>query len=128
MLYCAIFLLSLIASSNAAEDSLTGVWQTIPGATGHVHVDITACESGYCGTIIAAFDGEGIQSDSYEHLGKPMVWSMRQSNDSSWAGGKIWDPSNGKTYKSKMSLEGDVLTVSGCVLFFCKSQDWTRVK
>ena len=44
-----------------------------------------------------------------------------------WAGGTIYDPEGGKTYKSKLRLKGaDTLEVDGCVLFFCETQTWTR--
>jgi uncharacterized protein (DUF2147 family) len=39
--------------------------------------------------------------------------------------GKIYDPRNGKTYKSIVSREGDgTLKVKGCIAFLCKSQVW----
>ena len=32
-----------------------------------------------------------------------------------------------KIYNSKMSLSGNTLSVSGCILIFCKAQNWTKV-
>jgi len=81
-----------------------------------------------CGKIENAYDLEDEVIADYEHIGKNMVWDMKASGATSWKKGKIWDPSKDKTYKSKMSLSGDVLSVSGCVLFVCRGQDWTRVK
>jgi uncharacterized protein (DUF2147 family) len=44
-----------------------------------------------------------------------------------WDGGTIYDPRSGKTYKSKMRLAApDRLEVSGCILFLCKGETWTR--
>jgi uncharacterized protein (DUF2147 family) len=44
-----------------------------------------------------------------------------------WVDGKIYDPHDGRTYRSKMSIAPDgTLKVSGCVLVFCKAQTWTR--
>ncbi|MEO0924159.1 MAG: DUF2147 domain-containing protein, partial [Pseudomonadota bacterium] len=37
-------------------------------------------------------------------------------------------PDRDKVYKSKMSLSGNALKVSGCVAVICRSQNWVRVK
>jgi len=43
--------------------------------------------------------------------------------------GKIYDPTSGKTYDSKVSRNADgTLSVSGCYLIFCQSQTWTPMK
>jgi uncharacterized protein (DUF2147 family) len=44
-----------------------------------------------------------------------------------WDEGSIYDPESGKTYRSVLKLNPDgSLKVSGCVLFICRSQRWTR--
>jgi len=47
-----------------------------------------------------------------------------------YAGGTIMDPDNGKTYKCKMWIKGDVLTVRGFIgiSMLGRSQQWYRVK
>ncbi|MCY3672067.1 MAG: DUF2147 domain-containing protein, partial [Alphaproteobacteria bacterium] len=46
-----------------------------------------------------------------------------------WKGGRIYNPENGKTYRSNLRLKGaDTLRVSGCVFIFCETQIWTRVE
>ena len=52
---------------------------------------------------------------------------MQPTNPGNWAQGTIWAPDQDKTYDSKMSLSGNTLEVSGCVLFICRSQNWTRM-
>ena len=58
---------------------------------------------------------------------------MISKGDGQYANGKIWDPSSNnddgskKIYNSKMSLSGNTLSVSGCILIFCKAQNWTKV-
>lgn len=43
----------------------------------------------------------------------------------SWRG-TIYDPRNGKTYKSFVSRNADgSLKVQGCIAFFCQTQRWT---
>ena len=45
-----------------------------------------------------------------------------------FSGGTIWDPGADKTYRSKMELNGNRLSVSGCVAVFCKTQTCTKVR
>ena len=111
----------------SAGESVIGVWQTESSEKGYIHVSVDKCGEAVCGTILSQMNLEGEANPDYEHLGKQMVWDMKSNGELSWAKGKIWDPSKDKTYKSKMTLSGDVLKVSGCIAFICKSQSWTRV-
>lgn len=43
-----------------------------------------------------------------------------------WEGGKIYDPSDGKTYRCSIWLEKDKLKVRGYVGMFYQTQTWTR--
>lgn len=46
-----------------------------------------------------------------------------------WINGKLYDPENGKTYKSKIWLENaDTLKVRGYIGLFYETEIWTRVK
>lgn len=40
--------------------------------------------------------------------------------------GQIYDPESGRTYRSELRREGDVLKVKGCFGPFCRTQDWTK--
>ena len=45
------------------------------------------------------------------------------------AGGRIYDPKSGRTYRSMLRLNPDCsLKVSGCIAFICQSQRWTRAR
>ena len=45
------------------------------------------------------------------------------------ANGTIYDPRNGKTYKSIVSKNADgTLAVKGCIAFFCQTQKWTPAR
>jgi uncharacterized protein (DUF2147 family) len=62
-------------------------------------------------------------------VGLPLLQGFEPTGPDSWGGGTIYDPEGGKTYNSKMRLDGaDRLEVSGCVLFFCRGQTWTRYR
>lgn len=123
-----IAILSFAFHSANANTGAIGTWKTESTDKGYLTVEIADCSGKLCGTIKQQFNLENEANDKYEHIGKQMVWNMKPKSDTSWKGGKIWDPSKDKTYKSKMSVKGDTLSVSGCIAFICQSQEWTRVK
>ncbi|WP_284164475.1 DUF2147 domain-containing protein [Frigidibacter sp. SD6-1] len=119
-----------LAAGAAFADPVEGVWKTKPDDNGNFgHVQIAPCGAKLCGVLIKAFDSAGAEKAS-ENVGKQIVWDMTANGDGSYGGGKVWAPDRDKTYKSKMSLSGDTLSVSGCVLggAICRASDWTRVQ
>ncbi|MBX2836052.1 MAG: DUF2147 domain-containing protein [Gammaproteobacteria bacterium] len=114
--------------STASANDAIGMWRTESSERGYLHIEFKQCDDSICGTIHSAYDLNDEPNVDYEHVGKKMVWDMNATGDGRWVGGKIWDPVGDKTYKSKMSLSGDELAVSGCVMVFCRSQTWTRVQ
>lgn len=119
--------LAVLATPSLA-DPVLGLYKTQPGDDGNYgHVQLYDCEGNVCGVIRAAFDGAGNALES-ENIGKRMIWGMQANGDGSYSGGKIWAPDRDKVYSSKMSLSGNALEVSGCVLVVCRAQSWTRVQ
>ncbi|OWJ77587.1 DUF2147 domain-containing protein [Haematobacter missouriensis] len=111
-----------------AADPVQGAWLTQPDDNGHYgRVEIVPCGDRFCGTLTAAFaaDGKSVPSD---RIGKRIVWDMQPAGGGRYENGQIFAPDRGKTYASKMSMAGDKLTVSGCVLILCRSQVWSRAK
>ena len=130
MKMCSLFAAAIIsfASPALAADPIVGLYKTQPGDAGNfAHVEIYECDGAICGVIRKAFDGSGTELDS-DTVGKRMIWAMQANGDGSYGDGKIWAPDRDKTYKSKMELSGSNLTVSGCVAFICRSQNWTKLK
>lgn len=116
----------ILSAGLAAADPVLGTWKTQVDAGNYAHVKMSTCGSKICGVIARAFDASGpIKTDT---IGKKLVWDMVAKGGGSYKGGKIWQPSTDKVYKSKMSLKGNTLKVSGCVGPICKKQTWTRVK
>ncbi len=109
-----------------AKDA-TGIWRTEPTDQGYVEVELRACGPTLCGTILRARDLAG-QEQAYEHTGKRMIWDMADDGAGRWTNGRIWDPRNGRTFKSRMELDGTTLKVSGCVIGICQTQTWRRVQ
>lgn len=125
---CAVVLAA--SASMASADNAAGTWKTEPGDTGgYLHVAIAKCGAKICGTIKSAYDASGKKNASYEHLGKKMIWDMNADGGGAYSGGKIWAADKNKTYKSKMTLSGNKLTVKGCVAggAICRGQTWSRV-
>ncbi len=127
--------LSMIAAACVAfaapalADPLEGVWKTKADDNGHFgHVQISECGPAVCGVLIKAFDGGGTQIQS-ENVGKRIIWDMKAQGGGKYAKGKIWSPDRDKTYNSKMQMNGNSLSVSGCVLGICRDGGtWTRVQ
>ena len=119
---------TLLASAAAFADP-SGTWQSEEGNDGgYIHVTIGLCgdDSGdYCGTIVDVFE-----NDNTTIVGEPIITSMEDRGNGNYRGGRIWAPDEDKWYTSKMKLDGDTLTVSGCVAggLICRGQDWTRVQ
>ncbi|MCX7646132.1 MAG: DUF2147 domain-containing protein [Rhodobacteraceae bacterium] len=115
-------------AAPALADPVEGTWQTRPDDNGNFgHVRIAACGAKFCGTLVRAFNGQGQPIDS-PNIGRQIVWDMEAQGNGQYANGKIWAPDRDKTYRSKMELSGNTLSVSGCVLggAICRSQEWTR--
>ena len=129
MRICAGSGLSLILYAGpAAADPVEGVWKTQPSDKGdYAHVTVSTCGAQICGVLSQAFDSAGNPLNS-DKVGRKMRWDMQPNGQGAYSGGKIWAPDRDKTYRSKMTLSGNVLSVSGCVGPICRGQDWTRVK
>lgn len=123
-----VALATVLLTSAAAHADLKGVFQTAPNDDGNVgHVEFYDCGGLTCGKLIRSFNGNGAPIES-TNIGKDIVWDMAVQTDTSWSKGRIWDPGADKTYRSKMSLSGDKLKVSGCVGPICRANTWVRVK
>lgn len=131
--------LPLTAISPAMAADVTGLWATEAQKS---HVRIEPCGERLCGVIVwlkEPNDDQGRpkrdifnQDESQRDraiVGLRLLSGFEMSGGASWSGGRIYNPEDGKTYKSKISLQDDkTLKVEGCVLIFCKSQIWTRVE
>lgn len=112
----------------AAADPVDGTWKTAPDDNGNFgHIQVGACGAKICGTLVKSFDSSGAESQS-DNVGKKIIWDMVAKGDGYYSGGKIWSPDRDKTYKSKMTLSGNKLSVEGCVLLICRDGGtWSRV-
>ena len=112
----------------AQAEGIAGAFRTQANDDGHSGlVQFAPCGATYCGTLVKSFDAQGREMAS-DKLGTVMVKGMQDQGGGRFDGGTILDPGSGKTYRSRMELSGDVLTVKGCVAVFCKTQTWKRVE
>ncbi len=127
----------LLLSSAISADVLSGTFRTQPNDEGaYLHVKFGGCSNDKkltCGTIRGSYLKNGSKNKSSKIVGEYIVWDMIDEGQGKFGGGKIWDPSDPKDdgskkiYKSKMELKGNTLSVSGCILWICKAQDWVKV-
>ena len=63
-------------------------------------------------------------------IGLTMLDGFKDDGGGKWKTGRIYNPEDGKSYKSAIRLDKDdpdVLRVKGCIAFLCQTQQWTRV-
>ena len=132
----------LTAVTGAEAASPEGEWVT-EGGKARVRIAPCAAEPArLCGTITWSYRPAGVPEGplldrrnqdpalrSRPIVGLPLLEGLAPTGQGSWGGGTIYDPEGGKTYKARLSLKGpDTLEVEGCILFFCRGQDWARYK
>ena len=135
----AILFTSLTAVFSQSPDAVRGVWLN---ENKDAKIEIYKAADKYAGKIVWT-------KDMYEADGKTQKKDSKNSNenlrsrtilnivilsgftydDGEWIDGEIYDPKNGKTYKSKMKLKGNTLEVRGYIgsPMFGKTTVWSRV-
>lgn len=130
----------LVVGLAAAAQTPEGRWKTIDDETGKVKsiVEIARAQDGTLqGKVVQVLQsdkGPNPKCDECDgaNKGKPIegmtiIWGMQDRGGGEYAGGRILDPAKGKTYKSRLEMLGDDrLGVSGCIAFFCRTQEWVR--
>ena len=126
----------------ANAQQVLGVWTPEEGDS---EIEIALCERGdICGRIISLtepLNEEGTEKlDINNHdetlrsrpiLGLELLTGFAASGDGKWKGGRIYNPRDGKTYKSTLTLtKGGTLKVRGYVGVpaLGQTQVWSRVR
>ncbi len=138
-----LFLLVAGISLKALADqaSPVGAWTTIDDETKKPKsiVRITEQDGVLSGAVEKILDPAKQDSKCDEcagddpRKGKPVVGmtiltGLKREGDMVWAGGRILDPNNGKTYNAKVTLVdgGKKLEMRGSILFIGRTQTWIR--
>ncbi len=124
----AISLCGLLATAGAAlADPATGTWQTEPDKKGIIaHVKVYDCGSSVCGKITRTFNSQG-QEIAAASLGHQVIRNARPTGGGQYKG-RAWIPAHQREYPAGMTLNGDRMTVRGCMGPVCMSQKWRRIQ
>lgn len=120
-----------VGPAHAAPTPITGNWVTGDGSG---LVQIAPCGQQLCGRLARVLKAKPGSADRDVNnpdaalrnrpiVGLPILTGFVAST-SDWRG-RIYDPRNGKTYKSIVGRAADgTLKVQGCIAFFCQTQVW----
>ncbi|MEJ6477474.1 MAG: DUF2147 domain-containing protein [Octadecabacter sp.] len=120
-------MVAVIGMAGAAfADPLEGTWRTVPDDNGNSGlIQVAPCGTALCGTLVRSFDANGDEMSS-PNVGRQIISETVARGGGEYRG-KVWSPDRDKTYSSRLQLSGDTLSVSGCVLGFCRDGGtWTR--
>ncbi len=123
----ALGLALLLAAGSASADPVEGIWKTQEDDGAYAHVTMAPCGANFCGVISRTF--KGTEEYASENIGKTLVIDMAAQGDGSYEG-QVWRPSNDKIYYGTIALQGDQMTLAGCVAggLICSKQTWSRLK
>lgn len=127
---------ALAFASAAAAAPVEGLWRT--ETKGGV-VRIAPCGVQLCGTLEDAPDlqkNPGAKDEKNRDASKRnralkgvKLLDGFSGGPERWTGGTIYNPEDGRTYRSELALDGaDVLKVKGCFGPLCRTQTWTRAR
>lgn len=124
----ALITAAVLISAPAMADDVFGTWKTSKDDNGNYgHIQVEQCGSTICGKLVKSFNSDGSAGPT-SNIGKKIVWNMTNQGGGAYGGGKIWSPDRDKTYKSKMLLNGNKLSVKGCISVICRDGGtWTRI-
>lgn len=121
---CTLAALSLCGVAAFAQDVL-GKWKMDDGSA---IVEVYKKGDSFSGKIVWLAepfdkDGKAILDEnnpdkalrSREVMGLNLLIDLKAKGAAEYGDGKIYDPSNGKTYNCSMKVEGDVLRVRGSI-------------
>lgn len=111
--------LAVAPGAPALAQDVAGTWLRDSGAS---RVRFAKCGEVMCGTLAWLKDTSGPAK-----VGQRIFYDMKPAGDGKWSG-SAFNPEDGKTYSGTMTLAGDKLTTSGCVLggLICRSVTWNR--
>jgi uncharacterized protein (DUF2147 family) len=133
----ALIAAALLAGGAAAPADVAGTWKT---QTRNGVVEITHCGQSICGRLVGSdklntepglkdVNNKDPKLRARPLKGLALLWGF-QGSGAKWDGGQIYNPDDGGTYKSTVTLaDANTLKVRGCIVWpLCKTQSWTRLR
>ena len=124
-----------IQQAQTAEESIVGYWLARDSI-----FEIKNCDDALCGEIVQIFVAEGVDPKSIldsnnmdpELQSRALIginifegFNGEFDSKNTLKGGRIYNPRDGKSYKSRLRLlDNGNLRVEGCVLFICDGEEW----
>lgn len=125
-------------SQAAYARALEGTTWRTQGGNGTIRIE--TCGQRTCGRILGGQPGGAVQSEldaknpnptlrTRPLVGLNILSGFTRQADNTYKGGTIYNPEDGKTYRSEFRLKSDGrLEVKGCVGPFCQTQHWTAAR
>ena len=109
----------MAAAPALAQSKPEGQWLR---DTGTARVQIAPCGDRLCGTIVWVRD-----KDSPSKVGMRVFYDVEPERASVWKG-RAFNPENKQDYEGTLTVIGDTLTTTGCILgrLVCTSMYWKR--
>lgn len=131
-----LLLLAALPTPALAAPDLAGEWLVEDRSA---TVTIGRCGASWCGRVARLLErtpdwkGTDVNNPDPKLRARPVqgmaILTGFKPDAKGLAGGRIYDPKSGRTYRSMLRLNPDgSLKVSGCIAFICQSQRWTRVR
>lgn len=135
----SLVLLILLSTVSLAQ-SVVGKWKSIDDNTGEARsiVEIFETEGAIYGRIVKIFPRPNVEPDpicekcqpedprfNKKIIGMEIIRHLKKTG-SEYGGGDILDPENGRVYRSKIWVDGNVLKVRGYWGPFYRTQTWQR--
>jgi uncharacterized protein (DUF2147 family) len=128
-----VALVGLWSAAAAAAAPIEGLWLTNDGKG---VVRIGPCGRQYCGWLARVLDrgpnapSRDLRNPDPRLRGRPLVGlPILTGFTAAGAGGRAYDPKSGRSYRATLSPNADgSLNVTGCVMFICRTQRWTRTR
>ncbi|PKP88857.1 MAG: DUF2147 domain-containing protein [Alphaproteobacteria bacterium HGW-Alphaproteobacteria-17] len=125
--------LAAVPSLAAAPAPITGRWKTDDGKA---IVAMAPCGARMCGRIdrLLVKEPAGGQRDERNPdkakrdrkvEGMQIYWDLAPTADG-WKG-EGYSPEDGRYYKAHLRVNGNKLTMKGCVSLFCRTVTWTKM-
>ena len=117
---------AVLLALPAAADPIEGAWRTAKDDNGNSGLIVVApCGAQYCGTLVKAFGPDGAEITS-PNIGRKIIWDTEPAGGGLYKG-MVYSPDRDAEYRSKLALDGDRLSVSGCRFGICREGGvWKR--